>query len=129
MHETLRTISILFVGPMALGAASLTSGCSGAPRGSGDTGDIGDLHTTSVEGELRVMISDHDDLSTRRHYYLGMQDGRDIELLFDTVPSLTAGAHLRVSGTEVSAKCRTSRGMSSWRRRNGGTGTITVLTR
>jgi hypothetical protein len=69
--------------------------------GSGDTGDIADPHVSSLEGELRVLISDHDDLSTQRRYFLGTDAGADFELLFDAPPAATAGARVRVDGSLV----------------------------
>src|SRR6185436_20175093 len=97
MQITLRGFS----GIVASSIVTIIAGCGARGMGSGDTGDIADPHVSSIEGELRVLISDHDDLSTQRRYFLGTDAGADFELLFDAPPVATAGARVRVDGALV----------------------------
>src|SRR5690242_17500743 len=105
MHSKTRGISSLAGTTMLFGAAMCaTNGCGGTNASHGDTGDISDPHVSSIEGQLQVMISDHDDLTTRRRYFLGTDKGAQFELLFDERPPVSAGATIRVTGTEIDAE-------------------------
>jgi len=55
----------------------------------------------SIEGELLVMISDHEDLTTARTYGLQLVDGSDVGLVFDTPPTVPGGVRIRVMGTAI----------------------------
>src|SRR4051794_13434677 len=84
---------------LALGASvAALPACGGRGRVN-ETDDLSDPSVAGVEGELHVMISDHDDLTTQKKYFLGIESGDEVQLLFDALPAISGGMRLRVNGT------------------------------
>ncbi len=100
MAEKLHRIHRSF-GVLALGAAAslVASGCANR-WGSGTETEAEDP-AGSIEGELHVIISDHEDLSTAKTYSLQLADGSEFGLVFDTAPTVPGGVRIRVMGTAI----------------------------